>query len=43
MNEFVEVGDLGEAAPCAILLNTISSEKIWNIIWNIKYNIEYEI
>ena len=27
MNEFVEVEDLGEAAPCAILLNTTSSEK----------------
>ena len=27
MNEFVEVEDLGEVAPCAILLNTISSEK----------------
>ena len=27
MNEFVEVEDLGEVAPCAILLNTTSSEK----------------
>ena len=27
MNEFVEVEDLGEVAPCAILLNTNSSEK----------------
>ena len=27
MNEFVEVEDLGEVAPGAILLNTISSEK----------------
>ena len=37
MNEFVEVEDLGEAAPCAILLKTISSEKfeIWYEILNI--------
>ena len=31
MNEFVEVEDLGEVAPCAILLNTTSSEKRQNM------------
>ena len=37
MNEFVEVEDLGEVAPCAILLNTTSSEK--DKIQYIKYKI----